>query len=97
MCFHEHDVIKVRVAKFSSTIALFVTMKKNCTMQANSINDPLKSLYMIGIINCSDPDAVMLCILPQPADDADVTINIEQTLLKAYCWENGIRVLKVTT
>ena len=66
-------------------------------MQANSMNDPLKSLYMIGIINCSDPDAVMLCILPQPADDADVTINIEQTLLKAHCWENGIRVLKVTT
>lgn len=64
-------------------------------MQANSMNDPLKSLYMIGIINCSDPDAVMLCILPQPADDADVTINIEQTLLKAHCWENGIRVLKV--
>lgn len=37
----------------------------------------------------------MLCILPQPSEDADVTINIEQTLIKAHCWENGIRVLKV--
>lgn len=37
----------------------------------------------------------MLCILPQPSEDADVTINIEQTLIKAHCWESGIRVLKV--
>lgn len=83
--------------QFSSTIALFVTMKKIVRCKRIQLMMHLKSLYMIGIINCSDPDAVMLCILPQPADDADVTINIEQTLLKAHCWENGIRVLKVTT
>ncbi|XP_062606213.1 growth arrest and DNA damage-inducible protein GADD45 beta-like isoform X1 [Saccostrea cucullata] len=55
----------------------------------------LNGVYKCAAILERDPDAVMLCILPQPPEDADVTINIEQTLIEAHCWENGIRVMKV--
>ncbi|XP_071172230.1 growth arrest and DNA damage-inducible protein GADD45 gamma-like [Mytilus edulis] len=41
------------------------------------------------------PDNIMACILADYGPLHDVTINIEHTLLEAYCMENGIRVLKV--
>lgn len=47
--------------------------------------------------DCSCPDNIMACILADYGPLHDVTINIEHTLLEAYCMENGIRVLKVNT
>ena len=43
--------------------------------------------------NC--PDNVMACILADYGPLEDVTINIEHTLLEAYCMENYIKVIKV--
>lgn len=40
-------------------------------------------------------DNVMACILADYGPVHDVTINIEHTLLEAYCMENDIKVLKV--
>ncbi|XP_021356770.1 growth arrest and DNA damage-inducible protein GADD45 beta-like [Mizuhopecten yessoensis] len=53
-----------------------------------------------GVYNCAEilqrcPDQVMLCILPDSGPGHDVTIDIEHTLIEAYCWENDVRVLKV--
>ncbi|KAK3090072.1 hypothetical protein FSP39_008952, partial [Pinctada imbricata] len=53
-----------------------------------------------GIHRCantlqSHPDKTMLCILPVDDATSDVAVNIEHTLLEAYCWENDIRVMKV--
>ncbi|XP_074641670.1 growth arrest and DNA damage-inducible protein GADD45 beta-like isoform X2 [Tubulanus polymorphus] len=42
----------------------------------------------------TDPDSVMLCILPE-SDLEDVTMHIHFTLIEAYCWENDIRLIKV--
>ncbi|XP_052090488.1 uncharacterized protein LOC127727113 [Mytilus californianus] len=41
------------------------------------------------------PDNIMACILADYGPLHDVTINIEHTLLEAYCMENGIKVLKI--
>ena len=37
----------------------------------------------------------MLCILPQNAS-SDVALHIHITLIEAFCWENDIRVVKVS-
>jgi len=37
----------------------------------------------------------MLCILPQDAS-SDVALHIHITLIEAFCWENDIRVVKVS-
>ncbi|KAL5017080.1 hypothetical protein ScPMuIL_006669 [Solemya velum] len=41
------------------------------------------------------PDRVMFCVLPEADQSVDVTVHLQQTLISAYCWENGIRVIKV--
>lgn len=53
-----------------------------------------------GIQNCAlhlqnCADNVMACILADYGPTHDVSINIEHTLLEAYCMENDIKVLKV--
>ena len=42
-----------------------------------------------------EPDNVMMCILRE-GDRNDISVKIQHTLIEAYCWENDIRVLKVS-
>ena len=37
----------------------------------------------------------MLCLLPC-VEPSDVTLQIHVTLIQAFCWENDIRILKVS-
>lgn len=53
-----------------------------------------------GVFACvkllnSKPDNVTLCVLPSVNPHLDVTVDIQHKLIEAYCWENGISVLKV--
>ncbi|XP_071118906.1 growth arrest and DNA damage-inducible protein GADD45 gamma-like [Haliotis cracherodii] len=53
-----------------------------------------------GVFQCADllttnPDNVMLCILPDASDHCDVTVHIQHTLIQAFCWENDIQMIKV--
>lgn len=43
----------------------------------------------------SNPDNVMLCVLPEVSGQHDVTVDIQHTLIEAFCWENEIKLLKV--
>lgn len=94
MTLTDHKEITVEQCSEESCIKAcpgVLKVLQNASKQERVVNGVHKCADILE----NDPDAVMLCILPQPSEDADVTINIEQTLIKAHCWENGIRVLKV--
>jgi len=44
---------------------------------------------------CSTPDNVAMIVLPVSPVQEDVGIQIQHTLIQAFCWENDIRVIKV--
>ncbi|XP_041358587.1 uncharacterized protein LOC121375279 [Gigantopelta aegis] len=51
-----------------------------------------------GMLDCaklleSNPENVMICVIPEAVDD--VTVHIHQTLIVAFCLENGIRLVRV--
>lgn len=53
-----------------------------------------------GVFDCAqllttDPESVMLCVLPDASDHCDVTVHIQHTLIQAFCWENDIQMIKV--
>ncbi|XP_046575936.1 growth arrest and DNA damage-inducible protein GADD45 alpha-like [Haliotis rubra] len=53
-----------------------------------------------GLFECAkllkcNPDNVMLCVLPEVSGQHDVTVDIQHTLIEAFCWENEIKLLKV--
>lgn len=69
-------------------------------MIINIVNVQIKSayfslLFMFYVVVFSNPENVMLCVLPQATFESDVTIHMQHTLIEAYCWENDITVLKV--
>ncbi|KAL5016806.1 hypothetical protein ScPMuIL_006395 [Solemya velum] len=41
-----------------------------------------------------NPENIMVCVLPE-VETIDVTVQIEHTLIQAYCREKGIKVLRV--
>lgn len=44
-----------------------------------------------------DPDSVLLCVLAADADDSDdVALQIHFTLLRAFCCENHINIVRVS-
>lgn len=54
-----------------------------------------------GVFECAMklqqvPDDVMLCLLPEVAPN-DVTMSIQHKLIEAYCLENNIITVKVTS
>lgn len=51
-------------------------------------------LYDSGKILETNPEGVMLCILPDNVS-VDVTMHIHFTLIQAFCWENDVRLVKV--
>ena len=51
---------------------------------------------MIYIVFSSNPDGIMLCILPTNVEE-DVTLHIHFKLIEAFCWENDISLMKVST
>ncbi|XP_046575945.1 growth arrest and DNA damage-inducible protein GADD45 alpha-like isoform X2 [Haliotis rubra] len=53
-----------------------------------------------GVMECAkllrcNPDNVMLCVLPEARGQHDVTLDIQHTLIEAFCWENDIQLIKV--
>ncbi|XP_067677404.1 growth arrest and DNA damage-inducible protein GADD45 gamma-like [Haliotis asinina] len=53
-----------------------------------------------GVMECAkllrcNPDNVMLCVLPEANGQHDVTLDIQHTLIEAFCWENDIPLIKV--
>ncbi|XP_071118043.1 growth arrest and DNA damage-inducible protein GADD45 alpha-like [Haliotis cracherodii] len=53
-----------------------------------------------GVMECAkllrcNPDNVMLCVLPEASGQHDVTLDIQHTLIEAFCWENEIQLVKV--
>lgn len=53
-----------------------------------------------GVMECAkllrcNPDNVMLCLLPEASGQHDVTLDIQHTLIEAFCWENEIKLVKV--
>ncbi|XP_041359694.1 growth arrest and DNA damage-inducible protein GADD45 alpha-like [Gigantopelta aegis] len=55
-----------------------------------------------GVYECAKllkcrADNVMLCVLPEAGNANDVTVHIKHTLIEAFCWENDIKLLKVTS
>ncbi|XP_067677405.1 growth arrest and DNA damage-inducible protein GADD45 alpha-like [Haliotis asinina] len=53
-----------------------------------------------GVMECAqllscNPDNVMLCVLPEANGQHDVTLDIQHTLIEAFCWENDIQLIKV--
>ncbi|XP_034051362.1 growth arrest and DNA damage-inducible protein GADD45 beta-like [Thalassophryne amazonica] len=43
-----------------------------------------------------DPDSVVLCVLAaDDEDEDDAALQIHFTLLQAFCWDNGITILRV--
>jgi len=69
-----------------------------------SVEDTLLSAQRQGRLTCgvyesakllqTDPCGVMLCILPVNME-RDITLQMQYTLIQAYCWENDIGVIKV--
>lgn len=46
---------------------------------------------------CRDPDNVVLCLLAADEDDdRDVALQIHFTLIRAFCCENDINILRVS-
>ena len=43
------------------------------------------------------PESVLCCILPGNSNNADISIRIQHTLIEAYCWENEIEVIKLSS
>ncbi|XP_061651689.1 growth arrest and DNA-damage-inducible, beta b [Phyllopteryx taeniolatus] len=43
-----------------------------------------------------DPDSVVLCVLAADGDEADVALQIHFTLLKSFCCDSGITILRVS-
>ncbi|KAL8600805.1 hypothetical protein ACOMHN_056000 [Nucella lapillus] len=54
----------------------------------------------VGIQDCAKvlgcaPERVMLCVIPDMAESADVGLHIQHTLVRSFCWEHDIRLLSV--
>ncbi|CAH1774861.1 unnamed protein product [Owenia fusiformis] len=70
-----------------------------------SLKETLKSAHETGRTTCgvyecaqvleTNPDNIMMCLLPSSSDDDDVTMHIHFTLIEAFCWENDIRLMRV--
>lgn len=52
-----------------------------------------------GVVHCAqalemDPENVLLCVLSEEGSN-DISVQIQHTLIEAYCWENEISIQKV--
>lgn len=43
----------------------------------------------------SAPERVLVCVLPEMECESDHALHIHHTLITAFCWEHGIRLLRV--
>ncbi|KAK6188274.1 hypothetical protein SNE40_004486 [Patella caerulea] len=67
---------------------------KQCIADA-AVDNRLK----IGVLECAallkcNADNVMLCVLPD-AGSENISVNIQHTLIEAFCRENDIKILKI--
>ncbi|XP_041359790.1 growth arrest and DNA damage-inducible protein GADD45 alpha-like [Gigantopelta aegis] len=91
------------------TLTSMSTITENTEMKSGDIGHALKQCLQqaslshrvtCGVFECAkllscNPDNVMLCILPEADNANDVTVHIQHTLIKAFCWENDIKLIKV--
>ncbi|XP_046334181.1 growth arrest and DNA damage-inducible protein GADD45 alpha-like [Haliotis rufescens] len=63
--------------------------------QAMECNRLTSGLFECAKLLKCNPDNVMLCVLPEVSGHHDVTVDIQHTLIEAFCWENEIKLLKV--
>lgn len=67
---------------------------KAILLEAHAQNRITYGIYESGKQLESDPDDVMLCVLPSYSG-AEATLHIHLTLIEAFCLEVGIQVVKV--
>ncbi|XP_060065275.1 growth arrest and DNA damage-inducible protein GADD45 alpha-like isoform X1 [Ylistrum balloti] len=77
-------------------------LKVGDAMQTVLASAMLEGRVTCGAFECAqqlqnDPDNVVMCVLPVHPIQEDVTIQIQHTLIQAFCWENDIKVIKVDT
>ncbi|KAL5016808.1 hypothetical protein ScPMuIL_006397 [Solemya velum] len=92
------------------TLADISENMQNCEKLSMNVGDALRAAVLqaieegritCGIFSCAklletSPEKVMFCILPEVTSD-DVTVRIQHTLTEAYCAENDIRIIKVSS
>ncbi|KAH3848806.1 uncharacterized protein LOC127874057 [Dreissena polymorpha] len=76
----------------------------SCGEAINDIEEVIKQAVreakcMQGVFKCASvlensPELVALCILPEE-HSKDISAQIQQKLIEAYCWENAIRVVYI--
>lgn len=54
-----------------------------------------------GVFECAqvletNPELVTVCVLPVDKS-SDISVHIQHKLIEAYCWENDIEVIKLTS
>ena len=56
----------------------------------------IRALTSIFPLYSRHPESVIRCILPYTVE-ADISMKIQHKLIEAYCWENEIEVVKVSS
>ncbi|ESO00921.1 hypothetical protein HELRODRAFT_192478 [Helobdella robusta] len=74
---------------------------------AHDLKDVLKTAHEQGRLTCgiyecgkrleNNPDDIMLCILPVSSKQEDPTLHIHRTLISAFCLEEGIHIVNVSS
>ncbi|XP_025110196.1 growth arrest and DNA damage-inducible protein GADD45 beta-like [Pomacea canaliculata] len=92
MTFTEVFTSSTRICDASKTIGQGL---EECLLRAlNSGRVTVGVKECAKLLSCAS-DQVMLCLMPDMASASDVSVHIQQTLIRSFCWENGIRLLTV--
>ncbi|XP_025110195.1 growth arrest and DNA damage-inducible protein GADD45 alpha-like isoform X2 [Pomacea canaliculata] len=96
MTFSDYDCSAAAPADRQDRVARGVGVAlAKCLRQAMEQGRMTTGIWHSARVLQRRPERVLVCILPTVRDVNDHALHIHHTLITAFCWEHGIRLLKV--